>query len=164
MELNLLKKAESQRQMRKFDDILKHTNGKQAEHPFKVPQGYFETFEDRLEAQLQAAEEQKSPRQTIVRILKPVLGLAASFVLIMLLIKYPLQEITPMIGSEELSAQNDSGWFEDVLISSTTFMDDNSLLLNIDQNEDQTPAESEELINYLSTELNDYEIFAELNN
>lgn len=150
--------------MKKFDDILNENNGPKADNPFKVPEGYFETFEDRLEAQLQATNEQKSTKKTIIRILKPVLGLAASFLLIMLLIKYPLQKITPVISSNEYTEENDSGWFEDVFISSTTFMDDSTLLQNIDSSEIKTPAESDELISYLSTELNDYEVFAELNN
>jgi hypothetical protein len=150
--------------MKNFDDILKKSNGHKAENPFQVPEGYFETFEDRLEAQLEAMNEQKPGTRTIVRILKPVLGLAACFLLVMLLIKYPLKEITPILSSEELTSKSDSSWFEEIFVSNATFFDDNALLQNIEGNESQNPAGSDELINYLSTELNDYEVFAELNN
>lgn len=150
--------------MNKFDDILNKGDKPGNENPFQVPEGYFETFEDRLEAKLEALNEQKSTSKTIIRILKPVLGLAASFILVMLLIKYPLEELTPKLSSNNLSTESESGWFEEVFVSNATFFDDKEFIQNIDSTETQSPAESEELISYLSGELNDYEIFAELNN
>ena len=103
---------------------------------------------------MEAMSERKSTKKSIVRVLKPVLGLAASFLLVMLLIKYPLKEITPMLSSEDLSAESDSSWFEEVFVGNATFFDDKAFIQNIDNNETQSPAESDELINYLSGEVN----------
>ena len=51
------------------------------ENPFKLPEGYFDSLEDRMLARI--AEEQQEPRQHPVwRILKPALALAATFALI----------------------------------------------------------------------------------
>lgn len=151
--------------MKDINDILNSQQHDPKEPPFDVPPGYFETFEDRLEAQITASEEKPSKRKTIIRILKPIAGLAASFLLIMLLLKYPLKKITPELASQdETSLSEESNLWQEIFMGNTVFFDDNTLVTTMNTDESSNPGESEELINILSSELTDYEIYAELYN
>ncbi len=139
-----------------------NTTGNKA--PFDLPPAYFETFEDRLEARIRAAEEKPNTRRTIMRVLRPVVGLAASFLVILLVVKYPLTKFAPeLLGHNDGIEQSDSAWFEERVLDNTAFFDDRALVQSMTTEETATPANSEELINYLSSEMNDYELFAELN-
>ena len=151
--------------MKNFDDILKTENNGPQKPPFDVPPGYFETFEDRLEAKIAALDEKPSNRKTIIRILKPVAGLAASFLLIMLLLKYPLQKITQDTNSQnETALVEDSDSWQDVLMGNTAFFDDNTLMSAITAEEGANTIQSDEVMTILSSEVTDYEVYAELYN
>ena len=53
------------------------------ENPFRMPDGYLDSFEDRLMARIAAEEaEATQPKRPVWRILKPALTLAAMFALI----------------------------------------------------------------------------------
>lgn len=58
-------------------------SARQTEQPFKLPEGYFESLEDRVMARI-AAEEQpaESRRGRVWTVLRPALALAATFALI----------------------------------------------------------------------------------
>ena len=66
------------------------------EQPFRVPNHYFDDFSARLQNRLDA-ESMKvpEPQNLIIRVLKPALGLAASFALILMLVYWPLKLFTP---------------------------------------------------------------------
>ena len=67
--------------MNEMKDIL--SNRGQADNPFRMPEGYLDSFEDRLMARLAAEEtEATQPKRPVWRILKPALTLAAMFALI----------------------------------------------------------------------------------
>ncbi|WP_372774959.1 hypothetical protein [Mangrovibacterium sp.] len=133
--------------------------------PFDVPTGYFETFEDRLDARITALEEKPGTRKTIIRILKPVIGLAACFVLILLLVKYPLSRFTGTIVAEtEIESTYERDLLEDVILSNTLFIDDKILVQTIATTDLSNNTNHEEMVIIASEELNDYEIFAELYN
>ncbi|WP_163717314.1 hypothetical protein [Mangrovibacterium lignilyticum] len=151
--------------MKNMNDIFNPEKEGSKNSPFDVPKGYFETFEDRLEAQITAMEEKPSRSRTIIRILKPVVGLAASFLLIMLLVKYPLNKITPSLTSlDDSSFVEDSDYWKEIILSNSIFIDDRALLQVMNNNETTSPGESDEIIATVSSELNDYEVFAELYN
>lgn len=55
--------------------------GQPRQHPFRVPDGYFDTLEDRVMARMKS-ETTKTPRRlTALRVLKPVWGIVAMFVM-----------------------------------------------------------------------------------
>ena len=61
------------------DDLLSRCA--HADNPFRMPEGYLESFEDRLMARI-AAEAEEKPKRRIWVVLKPALTLAAMFALI----------------------------------------------------------------------------------
>lgn len=76
------------------------------ELPFKTPEGYFETFPDRMMGRLALEEEVQHPpsgRVMALRYLRPVLALAASFVLILMLVYYPVKNIGPSLAKNTVS-------------------------------------------------------------
>ncbi|GET27946.1 EI24 domain-containing protein [Prolixibacter sp. SD074] len=72
------------------------------ENPFGTPEAYFETFSKRLNSRIRA-EEKPVPRLQWLSILKPVLGLAASFALVFFLLYVPLENFLPGIWNNYLA-------------------------------------------------------------
>ncbi len=67
--------------MNEQQDILERA--RQAGQPFKAPEGYFESFEDRLMARISAeAQPAASTSRRLWTVLKPALALAATFAII----------------------------------------------------------------------------------
>lgn len=67
--------------MNEQNDILERA--RQAGQPFKAPEGYFESFEDRLMARISAeAQPAASTSRRLWTVLKPALALAATFAII----------------------------------------------------------------------------------
>jgi len=87
--------------------MVKKNNIKQAsEHnPFVVPEGYFDTFSERLMERIDHSEKPavSAPQSAILRYLKPVLAMVASFTIIFILIYFPVQ----LIGPKSLSQNNE---------------------------------------------------------
>ena len=72
------------------------------ENPFGTPEAYFDTFSERLSSRIQT-EEKPSAKVQWLNILKPVLGLAASFGLVFFLLYVPLDNFLPKIWSNYLA-------------------------------------------------------------
>jgi hypothetical protein len=64
------------------------------DQPFRVPDGYFETFADRLKVRIEE-EEQPNKKRSLLFYLKPALMMAASFAFVMLLVYVPLKKYFP---------------------------------------------------------------------
>ena len=62
--------------------------------PFRVPEGYFETFAEKLKCRMEE-EEQPDKKKTLFFYLKPALMMAASFAFIMLLVYVPIKKFFP---------------------------------------------------------------------
>ena len=140
------------------------------EIPFGVPNGYFDSFESRLEKRMrtETQENGKSLRGKIIKLIKPVIGIAAALILVLLLVNFPLEKNSLSLVSEvqensvemqyeeELMAQSidlDEKTFYDVIITSE---DSTVSILSID--------DPEKVITILSDELNDYDLYAEIIN
>lgn len=150
--------------MKKLNDIFDFEKQSPTQAPFDVPAGYFESFEDRLEARIQALNEKPNSRRTIIRTLKPVLGLAASFVLVFLLVKYPISLLlNKQVAEQQTSEIEEDSYLKDLIMSGPSTLDDKTLVQTM-VTDPQQPAESEELMSKLSEEMNDYEIFAAITN
>ena len=67
--------------MNKNDDIFDKLEELKKEPPFDVPENYFDTFHDRLKERIEA-EKAGSIKPGIIRMLKPLTGLAAGIMFI----------------------------------------------------------------------------------
>lgn len=137
-------------------------------NPFKTPENYFDSIEDRIMHSIENVEQTKkaSGAGKIYRLLKPVLGLAASFALVFVLVYYPIK----YLSSEKLvktqttdTTANEGNDFYSVVISS---IDENALVNALASEEEisQEEINPDEVIAYLSSDMNDIEIYSELQN
>lgn len=81
---------------------IKHITNKfpDRNNPFSAPDGYFQALPDRILDRIEEQEKSTS-KSTIIRYLKPILALAASFVIIFLLIYVPVKTIGPSITEND---------------------------------------------------------------
>lgn len=63
-----------------IDDLL--SRRRDAEQPFRVPEGYFDALEDRVMARIAMEEAPEMGRRRVWTVIKPALALAATFALI----------------------------------------------------------------------------------
>jgi len=128
------------------------------DNPFKVPDGYFESFAERIQERIENKPVVQGKRKDFIRVIKPVLWLAASFLLVMLLVQFPIKTFFPNYQAENDSIEN----MDESVISIASLDDDNFYdLLSEDLNSESV--EQEVLTDYLSTELSDLDIYTELN-
>ncbi len=84
------------------------------DNPFKTPEGYFDTFSDRLQQKIKTQEEESASTSVIVMI-KPYIAVAAGFLLLFLLwqsiIWYTNNGLKPQ------TAQNQSQQYQEEFIS-----------------------------------------------
>ncbi len=131
------------------------------ESPFGVPEGYFDFIEDRIEERIR--REESSGGQKLIRMLKPVLGLAASFALAFLLIYYPVTTILKKNYPDQyVSKQDQENLIREEILSNSRYLDENTFYNALINQEDTLSFKSDEIITYLSEELNDYEVYAEI--
>lgn len=81
--------------MKEKDENIENLFGKLKNgQPFRVPEGYFETFAERLQARIEE-EEQPHKKRSLFFYLKPALSMAASIALVMLLVYLPIKKFFP---------------------------------------------------------------------
>lgn len=137
-------------------------------NPFRTPDHYFDSIEDRVMGAIEHEAKNKTTSKSgkIFQLLKPVLGLAASFAIIYLLAYYPIKYFTPdtLVKSEII----DSTATDDVDVYSIalSLIDESSLVRTIfeEENSSQSKINPDEMIAYLSTEMTDLEIYNEIQN
>lgn len=79
--------------------------------PFRVPEGYFETLTERVMQRVEASE-QAPVKRGLIFYLRPIIGLAASFLLVALLVNVPIrflnkQNETATTGTEHYTTKLD---------------------------------------------------------
>lgn len=133
------------------------------ETPFRVPENYFDDFSARLQMKIEA-EKRILPNQPnrIIQFLKPAIGLAASFALIFMLVYWPLKSFTP----EEVANNNtnatapvENGITDLEYHSIIEGMDDNSFYALLEEPAQTVEISDDELLNYLSENVSDYDIY-----
>jgi len=141
------------------------------EHPFGVPENYFDDFSARLHTRLETEKQDLMPqRGRVIRLLKPAIGLAASFIVIFLLVYLPIRFFLPRYQAENnLPAMNGITEEEAQYISLMEEIDENAFFsLLEDSGTVSAPTEDdlndEDLLNYLSANISDYEIYMENEN
>jgi hypothetical protein len=126
-------------------------------NPFRVPEGYFDSLDDRIMQNLNKAPASKeSKHRKVIHIFVPALAVAASIVIVFLLTNFPFQKsgkVNELLLSTIYAEKEDS---------SLTFslIDDNTLVNAIytDEKSNATDLNSDEVLAYLSTGLNEVQI------
>ncbi len=122
--------------MENFDDRYKRKN------PFSVPESYFDQLGKRIEQRIET--EKKPQKVRLVTLLKPYVGLAAIFLLAL----FVVQVVLPHVVDKDrmLVSEKREGMAEKETRSET---------FEFDSGFDPT---DEEILEYLSTEVNDYDL------
>ncbi len=77
------------------------------DNPYRLPNGYFDTFSDRLMSRIEQQENTYSKKSKringlgIMKYLRPALAMAASFAIIFLLIYIPVSTVSPKISHNQ---------------------------------------------------------------
>lgn len=133
------------------------------EMPFDVPEGYFDTFSERLQSRINA-EEKPKVRNVWTDYLKPAFGLIASFAVIFFLLYLPLNYFMPQIWEQyyasnetEMPTSNLTILLNDEIesLSESQFFAFFSELVDSD---DEIDWGDEEMLNYLADNASDFEI------
>lgn len=135
--------------------------------PFKVPDGYFDTLEDQIEAKIADERTSVSPKGKLIRMMKPMLAMAASFALIFMLVYYPLSVFLPhyMAKNADMPMDTTTVTEDDLAISYFTGLTNSYYdLFNIEEVTPKVEVNEQELLDYLAFEMNEAEIYAELIN
>lgn len=138
------------------------------ERPFRVPDNYFDDFSSRLHTRLEAEKQVlPKPKSRIIRFLKPAIGLAASFLLIFMLVYWPIKSFLPNYLANKNAPSETVITEEDTYMSILEKMDENSffaLLSDSSEEEKVDDFNDEELMSYVSSNFSDYEIYLETDN
>ena len=139
------------------------------ENPFRTPDNYFDSIEDRVMGTIKYEAKKKSTSGSgkIVQLLKPVFGIAASIALVCMLAYYPIKYFSPksMVKSEVKDTTSRDVMDDDYSFN-LSMIDDNSLAEAIidDEIEPTIEINKDEVLAYLSTEMTDLEIYSEMQN
>lgn len=126
------------------------------ENPFGTPKNYFDDFPARLQVRLE--EEQMvapSRKPRIIQFIKPAIGLAASFVLVALLVYWPVKLY---LTNNNLQSDLYEEEFSSMVIET---IDDDSFYALLDNSENGIEFSDEDLLSYVSTNISEYEIYTE---
>ena len=135
-------------------------------NPFRTPEGYFDSIEDRIMKEIKHNSRTKAPSTKIIRLLKPAFGLAASLLLIALLVYSPIKTRLSSSSAKTELVQSSSTDLLDSYSLNLASIDDNALVNAIftDDATNVSPANSDELLAYMSSNLNEVEIYSEIQN
>lgn len=135
------------------------------ENPFGTPKSYFDDFSARLHTEIEGEKkkaEKSKPR--IIQILKPALGLAASFALIFLLVYVPLKTFIPsQLNKVTENTETTDSDFVNLLetLEESSFF---AMLEETDETDETEAFTDEDLMAYVSANFTDYEIFENFEN
>lgn len=131
------------------------------EVPFRTPDNYFDDFSARMHTKIAAEklpEQEKKPR--IIQLLKPIIGLAASFALIFMLVYVPLntfisKDITSVAQTTKIEYPDTE------FINVIEGLDESAFIALLEEEEATSDDDftDEDLTLYVSANFTDYEIF-----
>ncbi|MCM1031233.1 MAG: hypothetical protein NC410_07345 [Oscillibacter sp.] len=122
--------------MENFDDRYKRKN------PFSVPEGYFDRLDNRIEQRIEAEKHPQKVR--LITLLKPYMGLVAIFLLALFIVQVVLPRV---VDKERMLVRDGREMMADQETKAETFEFDTGF----------NPTK-EEILEYLSTEVDDYEL------
>jgi len=133
-------------------------------NPFRTPVGYFDSLEDEVMNKIQLPAKKKTTSGRIIRILRPVVGIAASLVLVYLLTNHQFGQNnnnSKVASTITLSQEEDStltfSLIDEITLVNAMFADDEEESTVADINPD-------DMLAYLSSGLNEVEIYSEIQN
>jgi hypothetical protein len=155
--------------MNEFKKNAPETSKIKKKQPFRVPDNYFDDFSARLHTRLETETDVlPQSKGRVIRMLKPILGLAASFALIFLLVYWPIKSFLPDYVAKTETTIETTTTEEDSYISYVERIDENSFFALIrgvftpDDAEDDF--NDEELLSYLSANVSDYDLYLNTEN
>ena len=138
--------------MNEQNDILERVQ--QGGNPFRMPEGYLDTFDDRLMARISSEAAQEPSQRRIWVMLKPALALAATFALIFGM-GYGVLSLTHTIDRGTGTNAAEFATVAEEFIRPAS-------LINYYQTDEMTAEEEEideeEIISYLSSQLSYYDL------
>src|SRR6056297_627191 len=148
--------------MNELEKIAPKLSKMKKEHPFDVPNHYFDDFSARLHTKLEA-EKRVLPKQKnrVIRLLKPAIGLAASFLLVVMLVYWPIKSFLPNILSKNTTAETTTIEDEDPYRAIIERIDEATFFAILEEPAQESTFNDEELMNYISSNMSEYEIFLE---
>ncbi len=135
-------------------------------NPFRTPDGYFDSVEDRIMEGILHSNNTKSTSVRIVKFIKPALGLAASLLLVGLLVYSPVKTLLLKNSTKSEIVQSSPTDLLDNDSFDLGSIDENNLASAIftDEISNVSAENSDELLAYLCSGLNDVEIYSEIQN
>lgn len=112
-------------------------------NPFTVPDGYFETLDERIMSRVK--KEARPSREKWLRVMRPYFGLAGVFVFAMLMVHWVLPQAFPVKEKQEVETVD---FFWQTLVEGQ----------DVEFDEDFNPTE-EEIIEYLTQEMETSEFY-----
>jgi hypothetical protein len=126
------------------------------ENPFLVPEGYFDLLPQRIMNQI-GVEKKTKHKLLLIRYLKPAIGIAAGFLIILVLILFPYKVIKPGTSINDPSVPIDEEYF----ISYS--MDDQRIYETLESKNTETPFDNNQLESVLLNSVSEYDLIV-LNN
>lgn len=129
------------------------------ENPFRVPGHYFDDFTARLQYRIESESTSAAPQEknSVIRLLKPILGIAASFALVFLLVYWPVK----FINNSSLVDNNSEGTTsQHELINYVEGVDENSFYALFSEPTVKTEITEDDVVSYMNNNLSDYEIYS----
>jgi hypothetical protein len=151
--------------MHEEEKILPEFLKRPEKNPFQTPEGYFDAIEDRIMGKIGPSIRKKTDTYRIVRFIKPVIGIAASLLLVYLLVKSPTNVDNIQHSTNAVTAESTSTDLLDFFPLNLGSIDDNILANAIFSDDSKTAViDSSEVFAYLSSNLNEVEIYSETHN
>ena len=133
------------------------------ENPFRVPDDYFENFSARLQKRMDAerVELVKKDNRTI-RLLKPIMSIAASLLLVFLLVYWPVKTFLPEKEAELTDTFSEN--IDNEYLAMIEHIDENSFYSLLEEQTNTNDLNEEEMANFISNNVSDYEIYLATDN
>ena len=135
-------------------------------NPFRTPDHYFDTIEVRVMRNIEHQTIKKTSSAKVIRFLKPVLGIAASLAIVYLLVHTQINHFsTQSAAKAEISDSTFPYLMEDSALNMSS-IDENTLINAIfsDEKSSVSDINPDEMLAYLSSGLNEVEIYSEIQN
>ncbi|RIJ45883.1 hypothetical protein D1614_21485 [Maribellus luteus] len=132
------------------------------ENPFGTPEQYFDDFSARLHTRMAAEAQSSAPQKPrIFQLLKPALGLAASFAVVVMLVYVPLRLFMPKELNQvaQVTDTSDAGFLNII-----EKIDEESFVALLNDTESEDDFTNDELALYVSANFSDYELYENLTN
>lgn len=132
------------------------------ENPFETPDNYFDDFSVRLQTKLKKEKKVIHIQQNrIIKLLKPAIGLAASFAIIFMLVKLPIKSF---ITQDVANNSDETELIETDYLNEIEGLDENSFFALLDEPGNGIEFSEEDLLTFASVNTSEYELFLEPNN